>query len=158
MAHEPTVYVLDEPTTSLHLSDVGRLVRVLDQAMNLAPHAPGLPFGALVNHLCGVRRSKLGDAKRDAARTSQGKVDRYGCSASVTPVSNCALPTRGSLEHSRLAGNMHTALKTAFDECEVFQSDAILSERQDGEHDRADRESDEEKQRNVATMGSSTSA
>jgi excinuclease UvrABC ATPase subunit len=30
MAHEPTVYVLDEPTTGLHLSDVGRLVKVLD--------------------------------------------------------------------------------------------------------------------------------
>ena len=32
----------------------------------------------------------------------------------------------GSLEHSRLAGNMHTALKTAFAGCEVFQSDAML--------------------------------
>ena len=31
MAHEPTVYVLDEPTTGLHLSDVGRLVKVLDR-------------------------------------------------------------------------------------------------------------------------------
>ena len=31
VAHEPTVYVLDEPTTGLHLSDVGRLVRVLDR-------------------------------------------------------------------------------------------------------------------------------
>ncbi len=31
MAHEPTVYVLDEPTTGLHLSDVGRLVNVLDR-------------------------------------------------------------------------------------------------------------------------------
>jgi hypothetical protein len=32
----------------------------------------------------------------------------------------------GSLEHSRLAGNMHTALRTAFGGCEVFQSDAML--------------------------------
>jgi Uma2 family endonuclease len=32
----------------------------------------------------------------------------------------------GTLEHSRLAGNMHTALKTAFAGCEVFQSDAML--------------------------------
>jgi len=32
----------------------------------------------------------------------------------------------GSLEHSRLAGNMHTALKTAFAGCEVFQSAAML--------------------------------
>lgn len=32
----------------------------------------------------------------------------------------------GSLEHSRLAGNMHTALKTAFAGCEAFQSDAVL--------------------------------
>jgi excinuclease ABC subunit A len=31
LAHEPTVYVLDEPTTGLHLSDVGRLIRVLDR-------------------------------------------------------------------------------------------------------------------------------
>ena len=30
-AHEPTVYVLDEPTTGLHLSDVRRLVSVLDR-------------------------------------------------------------------------------------------------------------------------------
>jgi excinuclease ABC subunit A len=29
--HEPTVYVLDEPTTGLHLSDVRRLVTVLDR-------------------------------------------------------------------------------------------------------------------------------
>jgi excinuclease ABC subunit A len=28
-AHEPTVYVLDEPTTGLHLSDVRRLIQVL---------------------------------------------------------------------------------------------------------------------------------
>jgi Uma2 family endonuclease len=32
----------------------------------------------------------------------------------------------GSLEHSRLAGNVHTALKTALATCEVFQSDAML--------------------------------
>jgi Uma2 family endonuclease len=32
----------------------------------------------------------------------------------------------GSLEHSRLAGNIHTALKAAIASCEVFQSDAML--------------------------------
>jgi Uma2 family endonuclease len=32
----------------------------------------------------------------------------------------------GSLEHSRLAGNMHTALKSSLADCEVFQSDAML--------------------------------
>src|SRR5207253_946934 len=30
-AHEPTVYVLDETTTGLHLSDVKRLILVLEQ-------------------------------------------------------------------------------------------------------------------------------
>ncbi len=30
-AHEPTVYVLDEPTTGLHLSDVRRLITVLER-------------------------------------------------------------------------------------------------------------------------------
>lgn len=30
IAHEPTVYVLDEPTTGLHLSDARRLISVLD--------------------------------------------------------------------------------------------------------------------------------
>jgi Uma2 family endonuclease len=32
----------------------------------------------------------------------------------------------GTLEHSRLAGNMHTALKVAFASCEVFQADAMI--------------------------------
>jgi Uma2 family endonuclease len=32
----------------------------------------------------------------------------------------------GTLEHSRLAGNMNTALKTAHSRCEVFQSDAMI--------------------------------
>jgi excinuclease ABC subunit A len=30
-AHEPTVYVLDEPTTGLHVTDVRRLVQVMDR-------------------------------------------------------------------------------------------------------------------------------
>lgn len=32
----------------------------------------------------------------------------------------------GSLEHSRLAGNVHAALKVGLKRCEVFQSDAML--------------------------------
>jgi Uma2 family endonuclease len=32
----------------------------------------------------------------------------------------------GTLEHSRLAGNIHAALKTALAGCEVFQSDAMI--------------------------------
>lgn len=32
----------------------------------------------------------------------------------------------GSLEHSRLAGNIHAVLKAALGGCEVFQSDAML--------------------------------
>lgn len=32
----------------------------------------------------------------------------------------------GSLEHSRLAGNIHAALKAGLTRCEVFQSDAML--------------------------------
>lgn len=35
----------------------------------------------------------------------------------------------GSLEHSRLAGNMHAALKRAHPNCEGFQSDAMLFSR-----------------------------
>jgi len=34
VAHEPTVYVLDEPTTGLHLSDVRKLVSVLDRLVD----------------------------------------------------------------------------------------------------------------------------
>jgi excinuclease ABC subunit A len=30
-AHEPTVYVLDEPTTGLHMRDVRRLIEVMDR-------------------------------------------------------------------------------------------------------------------------------
>jgi excinuclease ABC subunit A len=30
-AHEPTVYVLDEPTTGLHVTDVRRLIQVMDR-------------------------------------------------------------------------------------------------------------------------------
>ena len=33
-AHEPTVYVLDEPTTGLHLSDVRRLISVLQRLVD----------------------------------------------------------------------------------------------------------------------------
>lgn len=32
----------------------------------------------------------------------------------------------GTLEHSRLAGNVHAALKSALARCELFQSDAML--------------------------------
>ena len=32
----------------------------------------------------------------------------------------------GTLEHSRLAGNIHAALKTGHSNCEVFQSDAMI--------------------------------
>jgi Uma2 family endonuclease len=38
----------------------------------------------------------------------------------------------GSLEHSRLAGNVHTALKTALRKCEVFQADAMIFVRATG--------------------------
>jgi excinuclease ABC subunit A len=34
VAHEPTVYVLDEPTTGLHLSDVRKLTTVLDRLVD----------------------------------------------------------------------------------------------------------------------------
>jgi Uma2 family endonuclease len=32
----------------------------------------------------------------------------------------------GTLEHNRLAGNVHTALRTALAKCEVFQADAMI--------------------------------
>src|SRR5262249_27047652 len=34
VAHEPTVYVLDEPTTGLHLSDVRKLIDVLGRLID----------------------------------------------------------------------------------------------------------------------------
>jgi hypothetical protein len=42
MAHEPTVYVLDEPTTGLHLSDVERLVKALRSSVLPPGRASGV--------------------------------------------------------------------------------------------------------------------
>jgi excinuclease ABC subunit A len=50
--HEPTLYVLDEPTTGLHLSDVSRLMNVLDRlvargdTLVIVEHHPWVIAGA----------------------------------------------------------------------------------------------------------------
>jgi excinuclease ABC subunit A len=50
--HEPTLYVLDEPTTGLHLSDVSRLMNVLDRLVErgdtlvIIEHHPWVIAGA----------------------------------------------------------------------------------------------------------------
>jgi excinuclease ABC subunit A len=50
--HEPTLYVLDEPTTGLHLSDVSRLMTVLDRLVTrgdtlvIVEHHPWVIAGA----------------------------------------------------------------------------------------------------------------
>ena len=50
--HEPTLYVLDEPTTGLHLSDVSRLMTVLDRlvargdTLVIVEHHPWVIAGA----------------------------------------------------------------------------------------------------------------
>jgi excinuclease ABC subunit A len=50
--HEPTMYVLDEPTTGLHLADVARLIGVLDRLVQrgdtlvIIEHHPAVIAGA----------------------------------------------------------------------------------------------------------------
>ncbi len=58
IAHEPTVYVLDEPTTGLHLSDVRKLAAVLEQLVDRGDTL------VMIEHHPDVIGRRLGDRAR----------------------------------------------------------------------------------------------
>jgi excinuclease ABC subunit A len=115
--HEPTVYVLDEPTTGLHLDDVRRLIRVLgrlvargdtllivehhldliaagDLVVELGPEA-GREGGTLVFSGTPEELAQAATATGEALRTNEAGKGTHRAAAPAAPPQTAAATKKG---------------------------------------------------------------